>query len=1011
MNHFAKVIIVAMFILSYFPLLSGTNYNKPKFFNSNDLSPKNINSIAVFSDDKFIIDFNKDKIDFNIVSSNQVDNKIVNNIQNFLSFKFVCIPTYKIEYNDAKLNIYSGDFVKTNIRSIKSIKYTFEDKIEMKFNYDNELKLEIELLNNYIKLENVKLFELSSNEIFDNKNSSIHLMNQNGIFSINLPEFLQINNLNGLTEVTFSGNITDKISESDILLNSIDQKIDYCTYIGGNGNDWIMSIAVDDEGSMYVAGMTTSNDLPIISGKIDSKFEGSNDIYILKIDKNKNMIWSTYWGGSSRDYVYNIKLDSKGNIWVGGDSESSNLYTTNNAYQKYLKGGADGLIGKLNKDGEILYATFLGGNDYDSFTIFDIDKNDNIWLSGRTISSNFPLTKDAYQKNATGDLDSFLAKMTNDGKLLYSSYLGSSGADVMEGFYVTDSFEVFQSGFTNSSNFPIINTISPKYKGQFDTFIVKYDSTGQPVWSRLYGGSNNDMSRNLIADSKGNIYVTGYTNSNDLPNTQGNFQSKNNGMWDVYISKFDNDGNTLKSTYFGGSASEGTSATNAQWGGICIDNNDKIYLSGFTESKDLWTSENTIYTENQGMADQFILKFDEELNPEWATYFGGKSNDYGKDIFLKNNILYSVGWTESNNLPITSDSYQEKFHTSIDGYILEINNNCKNFFSLNSLKDFGTLSFVGNSFIKNNKIVLTNSMNYQRGAVWQKIQFNVNKSFETTFSFRMINPKTASSNIDLPLPGADGIAFVIQNSSHEAIGGFGAEIGYNGIPNSIAVEYDMFYNDNTSKYNDPNGNHVAIMSNGKYANTSEHNSISTLAINSDVVLMNPYGTIYYSKIKYDGDSKLFSVYLDSTNKFSTLILSKNIDISKLLELSKGEFAWIGFTSATNYDFMSHEILSWDICADSTYDIIADVDFNEFNEDEYSIYPNPTTSTIKIDNIQLSNNSQIIMTDIIGRDIEITDKLKIESNSLIIDLSAYINGTYYLTITENQAIKTYKLIKF
>ena len=306
---------------------------------------------------------------------------------------------------------------------------------------------------------------------------------------------------------------------------------------------------------------------------------------------------------------------------------------------------------------------------------------------------------------------------------------------------------------------------------------------------------------------------------------------------------------------------------------------------------------------------------------------------------------------------------------------------------------------------------MTNNLNNQDGAVWNKLQFSINQSFETTFSFRMLNPKTATSSIDSPFPGADGIAFVIQNSNYKAIGGYGAGIGYSGIPNSLAVEYDMYYNGSATKFNDPNGNHVAIMSNGKNANTSEHNSISTLAINDNVVLMNPYGTVYYSKIKYDADSKILSVYLDSTNELSTPILSKSIDFSALLDLSKGEFAWFGFTSATAEDFMRHEILTWDICANNSYDLLADVDLNEQKGNEYSVYPNPTTSSIKIDKIQLSSKSQITLTDILGRVIDISDKCKIESNSLVIDLSGYINGTYCLSISENQAIRTFNLIKF
>jgi hypothetical protein len=1012
MNYFAKISIVALYIFSFCFSLKGMNYNQPKFFDFNEISKHNLNSVGLFSDGKFIVKFYKDKIDFEVIDSSQDDDNMNNFLKNILSIKFIKAPTCEIENNYSKLNIYSGKYVQTNISSIKSITYNFQDELSLKFIYENSLKLVVELLPNFKKLDDLKIFEISSDETFEIKNNSIQIKNINGMFSINLPDYLRINNENGFNEVSFSDNLLDKKSGTDILLNNYEQKIDYCTYNGGSGNDWIMSIAVDDDSNMFITGITTSYDIPIKSGKIDSIFKGNNDIYILKIDKNKKLIWSTYWGGNNRDYAYNIKLDSKGNIWVGGDSESGNIFTTNDSYQKNLHGYADGLIGKLDKNGVILYASFLGGNNYDSFTIFDIDKKDNIWLSGRTTSSNFPLTNDAYQKNNNGDYETFLVKMSNDGKLLYSSYFGSVGSDIMEGFYVTEDFNIIQSGFTNSSSFPVIKTKSPIYAGgDFDSFIVKYDLTGQPIWSRFYGGTGTDMSRNLITDNKGNIYVTGYTNSTDLPYTNGAFQSKNNGLLDVFITKFDSNGNLIKSTYFGGLGNEGSFAGNAQWGGICIDKNYEIYLSGFSESTDLWTSPSTIYSKNQGLTDQFILKFDEELNPLWATYFGGKSNDFGKDIIRLNNSIYSVGWTQSDNLPITSNSYQNKYNSAVDGYILEINNDCNNFFSLNSVKNFGMLAFVDNAFAKKDKIILTNGMNYQKGSVWNNLQFSVNQSFETSFSFRMYNPKFEVNSPDTPFPGADGIAFVIQNSSHKAIGGHGGRIGYAGIPNSIAVEFDMYYNGSETEFNDPNGNHVAIMSNGKNANSAFHNSISTLAINDDVVPMKPDSTIYYSKIVYDSDSQFFSVYLDTINTFSIPILSKSIDLSKMIDLTKGEFAWLGFTSATAEDYMTHEIMSWDICSNGSYDLLADVKYNEIDVNKYSVYPNPTNSSIKIENIQFAAKSNLILTDNLGRSINLKNRYNYDSNSLLIDLTDYNTGIYYLTISDNLDSITIKLIKF
>jgi len=204
-------------------------------------------------------------------------------------------------------------------------------------------------------------------------------------------------------------------------------------------------------------------------------------------------------------------------------------------------------------------------------------------------------------------------------------------------------------------------------------------------------------------------------------------------------------------------------------------------------------------------------------------------------------------------------------------------------------------------------VVLTEPEPYTAGSVWSRSQINVTGGFTASFTFRM----TDGNDNDQPdgsYPGADGIAFVIQNAGPTVVGRSGEGIGYAGIPKALAVEFDTYSN---PAYSDPNGNHVAVQSGGQGPCRSEHVAPYNLGITTDIVTMIPDGRIYHGRIDYQGNR--LSIYLDTTGRFERPVLVvDNLDISNLLGLDSRGASWIGFTSATGKSVERHELLTWTI---------------------------------------------------------------------------------------------------
>ncbi|MFN3270040.1 MAG: lectin-like domain-containing protein, partial [Candidatus Kapaibacteriota bacterium] len=229
-----------------------------------------------------------------------------------------------------------------------------------------------------------------------------------------------------------------------------------------------------------------------------------------------------------------------------------------------------------------------------------------------------------------------------------------------------------------------------------------------------------------------------------------------------------------------------------------------------------------------------------------------------------------------------------------------------------------SLRLINNARLLDSTIRLSPSSPNQVGALWTSHLVPVARGFETSFKFRLSDGFNQMQS-EQHFPGADGIAFVIQNHSPFAIGNIGGGIGYDGIPNSLAIEFDTYSNDSSQieNFGDPNDNHIAVLCNGINPNSSKHFPPYIRGQTTQIPPIRTDGTIYYAKITYDNVNQRLSIWLDTVENYTTpKLVVEGIDISSELNLDGGEGAYIGFTSATGNAYENHDLLAWSFCANS-----------------------------------------------------------------------------------------------
>jgi aldose sugar dehydrogenase len=439
----------------------------------------------------------------------------------------------------------------------------------------------------------------------------------------------------------------------------IDPTLVYSTYLGGSGDDSGSSIAIDTSGNVYIAGTTASTNFPT-HGPAYPNNKGLSDIFVTKIDSTgSNIVYSTYIGGSGLDRADGITLDSSGNAYVVGrvgDTSVDFPTTPGSLAPTYRGGDFDGVVFKLNAAGNnLVYSSFIGGEDNDSTEGIAVDSAGNAYLTGGTRSSGFPVKSSGFQSFRAGDTDAYLTKLDPSGStVLYSTMLGGSATDRGSGVVVDSNGNAFISGYSASPDFPTQNAFQGFSGGSFDAFVAKIDTNASGaaslVFSTYIGGIADDKAFGIAMDAGANVYVVGQTSSNNFP-VLNPAQPSSGGSFDAFLAKIASDGTKVYATYLGGSGDDrGT--------GIAV-NSTGTYVTGFTSSTNLPTVA-PLQLNNGGGFDAFVAK----LNPAgnaflYSTYVGGAANEnFVAAVTATNPIAvdasnaYLTGYTSSTNFPV-----------------------------------------------------------------------------------------------------------------------------------------------------------------------------------------------------------------------------------------------------------------------------------------------------------------------------------------------------------------------
>jgi hypothetical protein len=317
----------------------------------------------------------------------------------------------------------------------------------------------------------------------------------------------------------------------------------------------------------------------------------------------------------------------------------------------------DIFISKFSPDGELLWSTFFGGNDHEVVWDLFIDPFDNILICGRTSSSDFPTTSNAFQRFYSGNegdgLDAdegYVAKFSSEGSLLWSTYLGTTLHDSISGVTVDSQNNVVVAGRTKSANFPILNANDSTFNGQNDAFIAKLSSNGSSLlWSTYLGEDDIDSCRDVIVNSNDEVIVLGETFSDSFPGPIV-YESPNFGGVGIFLTKFTSNGTKRLWTALFGSSGLDYPRT------LLIDPHDEhLIVTGFTWYNDFPTLH--AYDDTFAGLDTFISEFDPNGSLLWSTYLGGSNADGGlfsSDLTPSGQVIVT-GSTSSADFPITTD--------------------------------------------------------------------------------------------------------------------------------------------------------------------------------------------------------------------------------------------------------------------------------------------------------------------------------------------------------------------
>lgn len=372
----------------------------------------------------------------------------------------------------------------------------------------------------------------------------------------------------------------------------IDPVLDYASYLGGRRLDLGTGIDTDESGFLYITGSTISVDFPTVAPLQENK-NSLNDLFVTKLDP---------------------------------------------------------------QDGSLIYSTYIGGQLFDEGHAISVNPAGEAYVTGYTLSGDFPVSTDALQSSKKRRSDAFVIKLAADGSALeYATFLGGRSFEMGTGIDVNKQGEVFVTGFTFSHDFPTLNPLQEKIHGRSDAFISRLTADGKALsYSTYLGGKKIDIAAAIAVNNADEASITGFTFSKDFPLINER-QSEYKGKGDTFVTKLTAEGTNLEfSTYWGGKRWD-------QGKGIALDESGRSYITGYTWSNDFPTVK-SFQSKRGGQGDGFISQFAEDGSTVgYSTYLGGKKDDQGFAIDVNSaGAAFVTGYTRSSDFPVLNPLQAER---------------------------------------------------------------------------------------------------------------------------------------------------------------------------------------------------------------------------------------------------------------------------------------------------------------------------------------------------------------
>jgi hypothetical protein len=340
---------------------------------------------------------------------------------------------------------------------------------------------------------------------------------------------------NGAFQTSYGGGIMDALL---VKFGPSGNRI-WATYYGGSRTDFGYGVCIGKTGNLYIAGNSTSTSGIATSGTHQTSRSIGFDLFLVRFDTTGSREWGTYLGGDGVDLLHDLTLDVFGNPVITGETSSSINIASSGAFQTSNSGDYDGVVAKFTPSGSRSWSTYYGGSNYDVCYGATVDSFGNIYFTGETQSSSGISSSGAYQENHGGMMDAFLVKFDSSGSRTWGTYYGGMDEDYGYGIAIDEWQNIHFTGWSMSdADVATPGAWQDSLLGH-DITVAKFSNNGSLLWGTYYGGNNQEHGYDLVYISPADVFITGRVTSTNNISTSGAYQTSHGGGGnDSYLSRF-----------------------------------------------------------------------------------------------------------------------------------------------------------------------------------------------------------------------------------------------------------------------------------------------------------------------------------------------------------------------------------------------------------------------------------------------------------------------------------------